>query len=102
MRAVEPVPVDAALEGVSARTAETGPLNALPASWREVLEETRFKAKLVRRLVAAGVVWALVMGVLFGVPAVYGFMTDHQNARIKEHRRSYSAVSEMREKVRVP
>ena len=101
VRAVEPVSVDAALEGVSARTAEPGALNALPASWREVLEETRFKAKLVRRLVAAGVVWALVMSVLFGVPAVYGFMTDHQNALIKEHRRSYSAVSEMREKVRV-
>ena len=98
---VEGVSVDEALEGVAARTLEPGALNALPESWREVLYETRFKAKLVRRLVAAGVVWLLAMSVLFGVPAVYGFMTDHQAALIKEHRRSYAAVSEMRDKVKV-
>ena len=101
VKEVEAVSLDEALAGVTARTLETGTLNALPASWREVLDETHFKVKLVHRLVAAGVVWLLAMGVLFGVPAVYGFMTDHQNTLIKEHRRSYAAVSEMRDKVKV-
>ena len=90
---------DAALVGVAERTADEGGLNALPESWRELLEETRFKAKLIRYLAVAGGVWLLIMAVLFGVPTVYGFMTDHQKSLSKQHQRQYAAVKEMKAKV---
>ena len=90
---------DASLVGVAERAADEGGLNALPESWRELLDETRFKAKLVRGLAVAGGVWVLAMGVLFGVPLAYNFMTDHQKSMSKQHQRQYAAVKEMKAKV---
>ena len=90
---------DAALVGVAERTEDEGALNALPESWRELLEETRFKAKLTKCLAVAGGVWLLIMAILFGVPMVYGFMTDHQKSLSKQHQRQYQAVKEMKAKV---
>lgn len=90
---------DAALVGVAERSEEAGSIDVSPASWKEVLEETRFKAKMVKYLAIAGGVWLLVMGVLFGVPLVYGFMTDYQKGLCREHRRQYEAVKAMKGKV---
>ena len=90
---------DAALVGAAERAADPNSLNVLPASWQEVLEETRFKAKLTRFLSVAGGIWLLIMGVLFGVPVGYGFMTDHQKALSKQHARQYKAVKDMKAKV---
>ena len=90
---------DAALVGVAERSKDEGSLNALPGSWRELLEETRFKRKLVKCLAIAGGIWLLIMAVLFGVPMVYGFMTDHQKSLSKQHQRQYVAVKEMKAKV---
>ena len=87
--------------GLAERAEDPLSANALPSSWREVLEETRFKAKLKGFLIVAGVVWALAMGILFGVPLAYGYMTDHQKALSREHARAYSEVKEMRDKVRL-
>ena len=88
-----------AMEGVAERSFEEGALNALPASWGEVLEETRFKSKLYRRLGVAAGVWAFVMAVLFGVPVVFGLLTDHQKNLCKEHSRQYQEVRKIKEKV---
>ena len=93
------VGADAALVGVAERTADEGALNALPASWRELLEETRFKAKLIKYLAIAGGIWLLIMAVLFGVPMVYDFMTDHQKSLSKQHQRQYKEVKDMKAKV---
>lgn len=93
------VGADAALVGVAERAADEGSLNALPASWRELLEETRFKAKLVRYLAIAGGIWLLIMAVLFGVPMVYDFLTDHQKSLSKQHQRQYREVKDMKAKV---
>lgn len=90
---------DAALVGVTERSEDEGALNALPESWRELLEETRFKHKLIRYLAIAGGVWLLIMAILFGVPMVYGFMTDHQKSLSKQHQRQYMSVKEMKAKV---
>ena len=90
---------DAALVGVAERSEDEGALNALPESWRELLEETRFKAKLIKYLAIAGGVWLLIMAVLFGVPMVYNFMTSHQKSLSKQHQRQYMAVKEMKAKV---
>ena len=90
---------DAALVGVAERSGDEGALNALPESWRELLEETRFKAKLIKYLAIAGGVWLLIMAILFGVPTVYGFMTSHQKSLSKQHQRQYAAVKEMKAKV---
>ncbi|MCR5751705.1 MAG: PilN domain-containing protein [Kiritimatiellae bacterium] len=90
--------VDAALAGVKERAEEDDSLDVLPDSWREVLVETRFKAKLSRNLAAAGLVWALVMGVLFGVPVAYGFMTDHVKGLCRQHAKQYKAVADKKAK----
>ena len=90
---------DAALVGVAERSEDEGALNALPESWRELLEETRFKHKLTKHLAIAGGFWLLIMATLFGVPVVYGFMTDHQKSLSKQHQRQYAAVKEMKAKV---
>ncbi len=92
---------DAALVGVEERSADEHALNALPESWRQVLEESRLKKKLTRGLAVAGGIWLLAMGILFGVPMGYGFMTDRQKSLSKEHRRAYAAVKDMRDKVRL-
>ena len=92
---------ETSVAGVAERSEDPACLNALPQSWREVLEETRFKTKLRKFLVVAGGMWALVMAILFGVPMTYGFMTTHQRNLSKEHARRYTEVKEMREKVRL-
>jgi len=90
---------DAALVGVAERTDDPGALNALPESWREMLDESRFKAKMIRYLAVAAGVWLLLMGVVFGVPFAFGLMTDHQKQLCREHKRQFDAVSEMKSKV---
>lgn len=90
---------DAALKGVKERSAEEGTLNALPESWREVLEETRFKAKMRGYLVFFGALWALIMGVMLGGPFVYDYLVDYQKSLSRLHSDRYKAVSNMRDKV---
>ena len=94
-----PVGADSALAGVAERGAEPQSLNVLPASWADVLSETRFKGKLVRYLSVAVGIWALAMGVLFGVPVVYGFMADSQKAETRRRHAKYVEVKTMVDKV---
>ena len=91
----------ASVAGIADRSLDDASLNALPESWRSFLEETRFKARLAKSLSVAGGVWALVMLVLFGVPAVYGMMTAHMKSLSAEHRSSYRKVEEVRNKVKL-
>ena len=93
------VGADAGLVGVAERSVEEGSLNALPESWAEFLAETRFKAKLTKFLAVAAGFWILAMGVLFGVPVVYGFMTDSQKADTKRHHSRFLEVKKMVDKV---
>lgn len=99
VRKIEVEDADLPLVGVSERSAEPGTLDVSPDSWKGVLEETRFKAKMIKYLAIAGGIWLLAMGVLFGVPMAYGFMTDYQKNLCKEHRRQYEAVKAMKGKV---
>lgn len=101
VRRIPGVSMEDALSGIKERSEELSSLNALPGSWREVLDETRFKTKLAKSLAVAGMVWALIMGVLFGVPLVYGFMADKQKSLSRAHRGRYSEVAGMREKVKL-
>lgn len=91
--------LELALKGVEERAGEPSSLDALPESWREVLDETRFKAKLKKFLAISGGIWAIVMLVLFGVPFVFGLLTDHQKTLCREHSRQYKSVLAMKEKV---
>lgn len=92
---------DAGLAGIAERTAEDGSLNAMPDSWRAVLAETRFKAKLVRNMIAAVAVWLVAMAVIFGVPVAYGYMTDYQKNLCKRHAKQYKAVADKKAKVKL-
>lgn len=90
---------DAALKGVKERSLEEDSLDALPNSWRQVLEETRFKAKMRAYLLFFGALWVLIMGILVGVPFAYGYLTDYQKGLSRQHAREYKAVLAMKEKV---
>lgn len=98
VRSVAAASADAALEGVAERTEDPAALNALPQSWHDMLQETRFKAKMTWQISIAAGIWCLVMAVLFGGPIAYRFLTDHQRALSKEHQQQYRAVKEMKEK----
>ena len=99
VRRIEGAGEEAVFAGMAERSAETDALDVLPDSWREVLEETRFKAKLKKFLAIAGGIWAFVMLVLFGVPVVFGLLTDRQKSLCREHSRQYKSVLAMKEKV---
>lgn len=90
---------DAGLVGVASRNDDAAPLDVLPDSWREFLNETRFKAKLLRNMTLAIGLWVLAMGVLFGVPFGYGYLTDRVKDRCKQHGSQYRLVSDMKSKV---
>lgn len=85
--------------GIAARSQEEDTLDARPASWREMLEETRFKSKLKHHLTIALGIWGVIMLVLFGVPMVYNQLAAHQQTLCKEHARKYAEVREMKAKV---
>lgn len=89
----------AALVGIAERSREESVLDALPESWREVLEETRFKKKLIGYLSVAGGLWLLIMGVLVGVPIGYDYMTHYQEDLSEQHWRQYEAVKTTKDKV---
>ena len=89
------------VEGVARRTQEGSSLDVTPADWAELRTEARFKKKLIAFLAAAAAGWMLLMGVLFGVPFVYGQMTERQKTLSKRHARAYGEVKEMRDKVKL-
>lgn len=92
---------DAALVGVAERSADASTLNALPAGWQDELETVRFKTKMRTYLIAAGAGWLALMGVLFGVPIAYGYLTDHQKALSKGHAPKYRAVQTTIDKLNI-
>ncbi|MGN0854639.1 MAG: hypothetical protein ACI4R9_03855 [Kiritimatiellia bacterium] len=87
------------VRGMIERAADPFTLDVLPASWREVLAETRFTASRRRFLLGAGLVWVLIASVVFGGPVVFGFMARHQTALCKEHGRKYREVKDMQARV---
>ena len=92
---------DGGIEGVARRTQEGAALDVTPADWAELRTEARFTKKLFVFLAAAAAGWMLLMGVLFGVPFVYGQMTEHQKTLSKRHAKAYKEVKEMCDKVKL-
>ena len=87
------------VQGMIDRAGDPSTLDALPASWREVLAETRFKTAQRKFLLGAACVWGLIAAVVFGGPLVFGYMEKHQTALCKEHARKYREVKDMRARV---
>ena len=91
----------AGVEGCALRAAEGSALDATPASWAEIRNETRYKKRLALATGIAAAVWLALMGVLFGVPFAYDMMRDAENDKIKRHARQYKDVKDMRDKVKL-
>jgi hypothetical protein len=91
----------AGVEGCARRAAEGSALDATPASWAKVRNETRYKKRLAIATGIAAAVWLALMGVLFGVPFAYDMMRDAEKDRSKRHARQYKAVKDMRDKVKL-
>lgn len=101
VRQLPAVGVELMLEGIAERAEEESSLDILPQSWREVLDETRFKAKLVKSLATAGGLWFFALSAVLGGPVVLGFMTDHQKELCRDHRPQFREVSQMRDRVKI-
>ena len=89
------------IEGVARRTQEDATLDVTPADWAELRTEARFTKKLMVFLAAAAAGWILLMGVLVGVPCVYGQTTERQKTISKRHAKAYKEVKEMQDKVKL-
>lgn len=87
------------VEGIAQRSAEENTLNALPNSWRDVLDETRFKTKMKRFAAAAIGLWIVMLAVIIGVPQYYDYLTGKQREISKAHSREYRRVREKKEQV---
>ncbi|MCQ2391157.1 MAG: PilN domain-containing protein [Kiritimatiellae bacterium] len=91
----------AGVEGVANRTVEAATFDVTPEAWDTALKESRFKKRLVGSLSVAGGIWLLVMGVLWGVPCYFNWMTARQDAMSKAHKKAYTEVANMRARVRL-
>lgn len=91
----------AGVEGCARRAAEGSALDATPAAWAVIRNETRYKKRLAIATGAAVGVWLALMGVLFGVPFAYDMMRDAEKAKSSRHARQYKAVKDMRDKVKL-
>lgn len=88
-----------ALDGIAERSADSAALNALPDSWGEFLEESRFKTKFKYFMAAAFGIWVLMLAVVIGVPMYYSHQTDKQKKISKSHQKSYREVLNKKEQV---
>lgn len=88
-------------EGVAWRIVEGAMMDFTPEAWVEDLAESRFRRKTIAAASAAGAVWLALMGVLFGVDAVYDAMADRQKSmrQAPAHRRAFNEVSAMTNRV---
>lgn len=88
-------------EGVAWRIAEGAEMDFTPEAWVEDLAESRFRRRSAVAAAVAGGVWLALMGVLFGVDAVYDAMADRQKAMRQDpaHRRAFNEVSAMTNRV---
>jgi hypothetical protein len=98
---VEPTDANWGVDGVARRTLEGATLDVTPADWSELREESRFAGKLKMFLSAAAAGWVLVMGALYGGPMVYDHLTERQKSICRSHAKSYKAVKDMRDKVKL-
>ena len=91
----------AGVEGVASRTVEAASFDVTPEAWDMALKESRFRKRLVTGLAVAGGIWLLAMGVLWGVPCYFNWMTARQTAISKKHIAAYTDVFNMRARVRL-
>lgn len=87
-----------ALAGIALRSQSADKINALPESWGEVLEETRFKRKMGGFFAVAGLVWLAAMAFFIGYPKYYRYKTKRLNDR-PEQRAMAEKVREKKEQV---
>ncbi len=87
-----------ALPGLAERAARPETLDVLPASWKDVLDETRFKRKAGIIFFVAGLLWLAVMAVLIGTPRVLRYKTKRLNDR-PQQREMARKVTEKKDQV---
>lgn len=87
------------VKGVIERSLDPASLNALPDTWHDVLEETRFKSKFKSILAIAVGVWVIMLAFIIGVPQYYVSKTEDQLDIAKKHQRQYRDVQQKKEQV---
>lgn len=98
VRQVDPAGLDP-VEGIVERSSDPSSLNALPDTWHQVLEETRFKSKFKSFMLIAAGIWVVMLAVVIGVPEYYARQADKQKDISKRHQKHYRDVQEKKEQV---
>ena len=88
-----------AVRGVAERSAEQGTANALPQSWQEILDETRFKRKMTVGFGAAAFLWVAALVVMLGVPWYINRQAEQVELARRSHRSAYNKVSDKKAQV---
>jgi len=92
---------DGGADGVAIRTYEAATMDLTPLVWRNAVKEARINRRVMTGVALAVVGWALFMGTLFSVPAIYRQMTKQTRDKSAAHLRAHKQVSDMRDRVRL-
>jgi len=96
-----PPDMDGGADGVAIRTYEAATMDLTPLVWRNAVKEARTNKRVMTGVAIAMAGWALIMGTLFSVPAVYRQMTKRTRALSNAHAPAHKQVSDMRDRVRL-
>ena len=88
-----------AVRGVAERSAEQGTANALPQTWQDILEETRFKRKMIVGFGAAAFLWVAALSAMLGVTWWANHQAEGVELARQAHRSAYNKVSEKKAQV---
>jgi len=94
-----PPDADGGADGVAIRTYEAATMDLTPLIWRNAVKEARTTRRVMTGVALAMVGWALIMGTLFSVPAVYKQMTQRTRAQSRAIGSAFKQVSDMRDRV---
>ncbi len=98
-RHVKPPDADGGVNGVALRTGEGAGLNMTPQVWRDAVNESRVRRKVLTGVGIAAAVWGLFMTALFSGPAVYRHLTARVRNESRAHFKAYKQVADTRERV---
>ena len=88
------------LAGIAERALDPSSLNALPESWSEVLQESRFKSKFKKFMLAAVGIWILMLSVIIGVPKYYASQTLKQKDIVNRNHGRYREVQKKKDQIK--
>ena len=87
--------------GVAARTMEGKSLNLFPQEWTDKLSEAKFKKRFGASCLAAAAAWLLLVGYLWGWPALIAQRVAALEAGVKRLEPAEASVNDLRNRIKI-